>query len=251
MKIVPHAKENGNVLFLILIAVALFAALSYAITQSSRTSGSNGNKEQSVLNGIPLIDYGTAIQSAILRMKVSSACTDHQISFENSLLAGYTNPNAPSGKQCHVFDPSGGGMSMMKLNENLLDATYLANIRYGYPYFGNGNAIMYIGIQPPGGAGTDPGVDLVMFIPFLKREVCVSINNKLGVGATDAEPPWANDPTNRIGSNLFAGTYSYADIILVPEMRGKQSGCMKINNFSGGAGAAPNAYVYAHVLIAR
>ena len=60
-------REKGNALFLILIAVILFAALSYAITQSNR-SGGNASRETNLVAGTTVTQYPSAIRTAITRM---------------------------------------------------------------------------------------------------------------------------------------------------------------------------------------
>ena len=62
--------ERGNVLFLILIAVALFAALSYAVTQSSRSGGGDATDETNAVNAASITQYPTGVRTAILRMTI-------------------------------------------------------------------------------------------------------------------------------------------------------------------------------------
>ena len=62
------AGEKGNVLFLILIAVALFAALSYAVTQSTRSGGGSADRERSILSSASLTQGPTALRTSLIRM---------------------------------------------------------------------------------------------------------------------------------------------------------------------------------------
>ena len=61
--------QSGNVMFLILIAVALFAFLSYVVAQSTRSNEGAGNEENTSLRASQIIQYGTYMEQAVLRMR--------------------------------------------------------------------------------------------------------------------------------------------------------------------------------------
>jgi type II secretory pathway pseudopilin PulG len=68
-------RENGNILFIILIAVALFAALSYAVTQSSRGGSKDASAELLELHTSEIFQYVASVQNALLRLRVVNGCT--------------------------------------------------------------------------------------------------------------------------------------------------------------------------------
>lgn len=107
-------KEQGNVLFLILIAVALFAALSYAVTSSTRGGGGSILKDKAREYASAIIQNTMAIRSAVNRIKLSNSCSDDMIDLLNNVYMrnngsaiNLANPLAPSDKRCNVFDIAG------------------------------------------------------------------------------------------------------------------------------------------------
>lgn len=222
---------RGNALFLILIAVALFAALSFAITQSDRNTGATVSREENVIAGSRIIEYAGIIKQAISRLRLSSGCTDNQLSFENAQVTGYTNPSAPVDKSCHVFDPAGGHVSFqppsaatqLKLDFEFNGANMFANM-----------------------GTTDP--DLALFLPINSRELCLEINKALGL-PKDLAIDW-------IDNAKFTGTYVSNNAIPddggnVDGYTGAWSACLEAKggvNYPRTAGAG---YFFYSILVAR
>ena len=76
--------EKGNALFLILIAVALFAALSYAVTSSGR-GGSGIDKEQASILAAQITQYGASVAVAVQRIKTINGTQDTMFEWQNDV----------------------------------------------------------------------------------------------------------------------------------------------------------------------
>ncbi len=102
--------ENGNVLFLILIAVALFAALSYAVTQSSRSSGDGVSKDTAKLYASQILQHAASVEQAITRMRVIDRVPEWGIDFSSSGTSATANASC-TGSHCRIFSDKGGSVA--------------------------------------------------------------------------------------------------------------------------------------------
>lgn len=64
-------QSRGNILFLILLAVILFAALTYAVTQSQRGGGGNASKESGEAKAGTLLNLVAYYQSSMDRLEMT------------------------------------------------------------------------------------------------------------------------------------------------------------------------------------
>ncbi|PJF37579.1 MAG: hypothetical protein CUN55_21350, partial [Phototrophicales bacterium] len=83
--------QKGNVLFLILIAVALFAALSYTVTWSGRANEGRLNKDRAELLAAEIIQYATQMEQAITRVRIINKVPEYGLDVSAS---GYSEAAA-------------------------------------------------------------------------------------------------------------------------------------------------------------
>ncbi len=163
----------GNALFLILIAVALFAALSYAVTRTGRGGGSI-DRETEILLTAEALQYAAQMADVVMRLKLSG-CEDTQISFDSAATGTfYDNPLAPADESCHVFSTNGGGMTYRAPDPRLLDSSQSAMTLFGSFHFTGESEVVDVGTPVPSATSPD-GRDLILFIPYLTQSICRKI----------------------------------------------------------------------------
>ena len=172
--------EKGNVLFLILIAVALFAALSYVVTQSTRSGGGSTEREKNILSSAQMTQYPTALRTSIIRMVLAGVSIEN-VKFD---APGSTAFNTTSSSQL-VFHPQGGGATFQQAPAEL-SASGNAALQW---YYNANFDVPGIGIDGVGGN------DVIAFLPGVSQGICRQVNEELGVTISGTCTGTANLPT--------------------------------------------------------
>ena len=235
-------KQKGNVLFIILVAIMLFAALTYAITNSSRGTG-NMDRERGTISATDYMAYGSSMEKAVARM-LSNDNSENGISFENTIWKQYDNNNVMGANAsctsaaCKIFDVSGGGLEAKTFPAVSVSAPVNGDVQ-------SGHGVVYA--LKVNGVGTTAH-DLVLMIATLDQNTCIQINNALSITNPSGTPPadaWAG--ANRY-TGAFTGPNDATDEIgdAATQIQRKTAGCI---NRTGGYGSNDN-YFY-QVLYAR
>ncbi len=228
-------KQSGNVLFLILIAVALFAALSYAVSQSSRTnSGTISEKEKALISQIR--GYPVGIKTAISRLTSINGVTDSQLDFITPV--GFGALTSAQKKQ-NVFHPEGGGAIYAGIKDKTFnDPLFLVNGRYYYTISGK-NQVRGVGSDNPDISSND----FVAFLP-VTQDLCGKINKILGF-------PSGTILSATHQGNMDYDTYPYAYnssyVMSFPPFNPVFEACLNVGDTVGG----PEKYFYYQVVWAR
>lgn len=205
-----YNSQSGNVLFYILLAVALLAALSFAVTQSNRGPTDAAGSERAKLLASEIGEMANNIATAVGQVRLRGY-TPEQISFENNLITGYVNNNCPD-TGCEIYNLSGGGLTMQDVPDEAKETSI---------------SITFDGNMAIDGAGETCSsascADLIVVFRGLKESVCEALNKQAGVPGSDI-------PTDGgFSFEQFTGSFGYSVTIgdQDEDLAFKRAACVK------------------------
>ena len=192
--------ENGNALFLILIAVALFAALSYAITSSGRGGGTI-DREKAMIGASQVTQFPAEVRVAIARMVITGTAPT-SLDFTLPSSGGFNNSS-----ETQVFAAAGGGV----VYQEEAGSVFASGTATDWSFLDLSDATDGWYISGVGSDAQTSGREIIAALPSLDLTVCEQINKGLGLSATPASE---GTPVNLTtvtagadGSSDSAGTF--------------------------------------------
>lgn len=232
-----NTSQSGNVFFYILVAVALLASLTYAVSSGGRGSANQITEERAKLYAGEIIEYANTLASAVSQIRlrgtdVSLMCFDHA-----SWGADDYDHGGCTDDLNRIYHPSGGGISWTNAPAEGMDTT--ASPDNLFHFYGD-NEIENVGST----TGDADGADLILVVDELLLSTCQNINGLLGVTAADDAPP----TDSAFGETRYIGAFGYSETIGDEaggtDLAGKTAACFQKTD-------APAEYVFYKVLVSR
>ncbi len=231
------SSQKGSAFFYILLGVLLFGTLAFVVSRSMRGKSTDAMTDrQRQLAVSEIFNYAQTLEQGVSRIR-RRGCSENDINFDNSKLAGYVNAGSPVDQSCDVFNVNGAGVKYSVPLTDWLDSANSASGLYGEWFF-----TATTKTDSPSSTAND----LMVILPFLKKEVCISLNDKIGIDNPSGNPP--QDQANAYASTKYVGVISGSDAISDSgaELQGFQFGC-----FEGGGTPASGTYHFYYALIER
>jgi len=201
--------SHGNVLFIILIAVALFAALSYAVSSSFRGGTNTISSEQARIAAGELLQGMQGIKGGYDYLWNQQGCSMDDISFQSTNgdigSVTFTDESDDGPTECEIFNPLGAGIAypgrLAEFQDAALAGTATGKLLFWFP--GNEPSGTY-GVSGLGSASNDHMIWLQSVLP----EICTNINKLLKYSGSENDIIDAGNVVGDATGNVFQGQKS-------------------------------------------
>jgi hypothetical protein len=243
-----NKSQKGNILFIILIAIGLFALLGSVVMDGESTTNKIG-EDKAKIYAQDIISYANAMETAVQNM-LARGVSETDLCFDFDVYPGgddgYEHA-ACSDTKNRVFHPDGGGASYKIPPAIYFDQSYASDLRAG-SYLFSASAEAYD--VPLTTALTN--TELLLYVFGLQKNICIQINNLLNIGLKNADPPIEQSSLAINNSSIrFTGSYTANSFDIgtptTNEIKGKNAACVQSSN----TGNFPDGYVAYFVLHAR
>ena len=239
-----YSTQRGAVFLYILIAIALLAGLTYAISGSNRANTSGITDQQAKLAAQEIIDYGNSVAAAVQKLKLRGI-EEYAFDFSNDVYKLTDDTPFPAANSsctssaCKLFDINGGGLEAVYAPDHAhISASSLPGRTGSTSGQGNfrSNYVHDVGSTAP---------DLVFEYTYISPVVCKKINEILGIdNPSDAPPVDTYDQQNYSG-NLTAFPLPPATDVIgdsATDLAGKTAFCLTADG---------TYFVFKQVVLAR
>ena len=229
--------QSGNVFIVIFLAIFLFGALIYAFSRSVNQGTGNVTKQQAKIVAQEMLNYARLVEGAVNRIR-QNGCSENEISFDNAVVSGYSNPNSPTDNSCHVFDDNGGKVDFAPPPSNSTSLDW---------FFDSGTYVR--------GLEGDNEADLTIILPGINESICNNLNDLLNHSFTS--PPIDNGNIFENADDKYVGTFisgaesdsitghpSDNDCTPIRPLCGVETACFQ-------EASGNQYYIFYHVLLAR